>query len=217
MIRFLFIIGFDSKGVNEFFGSFENSKESQAASGGDGFDATAFEATIWAENGDEGASGQEKDFGSHPNSSHDTDDADPNNAMRKRDVSDPQRKTSRRKGGVSGSAGGSTRARTSRTVEAGMESMRVSEGDNATFDAENKERRSRTQRVEDDKDSRQRKRSTSRSKRKPRGQREARPEVAEEIASAESDPVDAERKVGVAKMAAGIRNAFNRKQSPSDP
>jgi hypothetical protein len=213
-----FLLGFDTKGDSEFFGSFEDSKENPADGGGDGFDASAFQATAWADgNGEEGASSLEKDFESNPTSSHDTDDADPNSSMRKKDVQDPQRKTSRRKAGVSSSAGGgSSRPRTtSRTVEAGMEAMRVSDGENTTPDGENKERRSRTQKSEDD--SRQRKRSTSRSKRKHRGQRDGRPEVAEEIVAVESDTTDAERKVGVAKMAAGIRSAFIRKQAPSDP
>eukprot|EP00529_Nitzschia_sp_RCC80_P016675 CAMPEP_0113451902 /NCGR_PEP_ID=MMETSP0014_2-20120614/6573_1 /TAXON_ID=2857 /ORGANISM="Nitzschia sp." /LENGTH=676 /DNA_ID=CAMNT_0000343263 /DNA_START=516 /DNA_END=2546 /DNA_ORIENTATION=- /assembly_acc=CAM_ASM_000159 len=194
------IQGFDSKGEG-FFSAFDNTKGEQPSAGGDGFDATAFDASAWGpESTDQG-----KDSNSKPSTdAQETEQVD-NGETTKNDVPDAQRKDSRRRRESTG-----RRSRVNRgSVEGAVEAMNINDTENGAGEGERRERRSRAPKSEEER--RQRARSSSRSKRKAR-QRDSRTEKPEEGASS-SNGGDVEKKPP--RKGGSMRNPFGRKQAPA--
>ena len=122
----------------------------------------------------------------------------------KKDRSDAHRSKSRRK------REGGGRSRANRDVEAKIESLKISNPENAGAGGEKKERRSRSSRGEEDKELRSSRRSISRSRRKVRGQRSSATKTVDSTEIASED----DKKVLTSNS---IRNIFNRKQGTEDP
>lgn len=159
--RFFFICaGLEGSKNEDFFGSFDGVKGSHSG-GGDGFDAAAM-SSAWGdpvpssdppvadvqerENAFEGVEPDVEDGSGDPKRSQESD----------------QRRSSRRR------QPGARPSRSNRGgVEAGMESIKISDAENGGGESEGRDRRDR--RGEDP-----RKRSSSRSKRKARGHRDPR-------------------------------------------
>jgi hypothetical protein len=196
--------GFDSKG-EAFFGSFENTKVGNLSSGGDGFDATAFDATAWGDGAvatQTEPTEQAKDPDPKPPTSAQETEETENDEATKKETSDPQRKPSRRR------RDGGGRTRSNRGVEAGVESMNINDAENGAADVERKERRSRASRSEDDR--RQRARSSSRSRRKARP-RDPKPAERSEDGAGTGSSNGGEGEKKAPRKGTSIRNPFNRK------
>ena len=194
--------GFDSKG-DGFFSAFDKTKGEQPSAGGDGFDATAFDASAWGQE----STDQGKDSDSKPSIDAQEKDEVDNGEMTssKNDVPDAQRKDSRRR-----REGTGRRSRVNRgSVEGAVEAMNLNDTENGAGESEKRERRSRAPKSEEER--RQRARSSSRSKRKAR-QRDSRIDKPEEGASS-SNGGDVEKKPP--RKSGSMRNPFGRRQAPA--
>ena len=187
-----------SKGDVAFFQAFDNAKEGQKPKGNDGFDANAFGATGWDEKADGNGINKVQTSSTNKN-----DSLDSNGEKTKKDGSDNSRTKSRRK------REGGGRSRANRDVEAGMETLKINNNDDAGAGA-GASRRPRSSRGEEDKESRLRKRSRS-SKRKARGPRPSTTKAVDETGISGDDDEKKPSKQN------NIRNIFNRKQGSQDP